>query len=323
MHKKIFRFRRGDNGKNKRRFYKIGQNLVFVEYEINGVNLANLLNKIKKEGISLYKVRFIKEKSLTIRIKSKDEKKFFAITKNLCYNVKRIRDCGKMFPIINLLKNPSVLVGALLFILLSVYFSNFILGVTFVGSGVRYSDEVLSYLNDLGIRENKIIDKNKLEEVSSKILSSTNKFSFVSVKKKGNRLIVELVLSEKEPYIQKNSERDLYCDVDGVVEDIKLYRGTCMVKVGDKVDKGDLLVLGQMEIKEKVLEVNALAVVTIKTQKEFNYISSFDNDEENAIIFATSSFNEEIADVLVDKTNQNGKYYYKVTVLYKRIIYTG
>ena len=323
MHKKIFRFRFGDNGKNKKRIDKIGQNLIYAEYEIKGVNLSNLLNRLKKEGIGLYKVRFIKEKTVTLRVKIKDEKKFFAITKNLCYNVKKIKSCGKLLPLINLLKSPSVIVGALVFIIVSVYFSNLILGFTFIGSGVRHSDEVVLYLEKAGIKENSFIDKRELEKVANGILSSTDKFSFVSVKKKGSRLIIELILSEKKPQIKNDSEKNLYSTVDGVVEDIKLYRGTSMVKVGDRVNSGDMLVLGQMEIKEKVLEVNALAVVTIKAQKEFNYISSFDNDEENAINFATSSFNEEIEEVVALKQQKNGKYYYKVTVFYKRIIYTG
>lgn len=323
MHKKIFRLRRGDNGKNKKRFDKIGQNLVYAEYEIKGVNISNLLNRLKKEEISLYKVRYIKEKTVTLRVKVKDEKKFFAIAKNLCYNIKKRKNCGKLLPLITLLKSPSVIVGVMLFIILSVYFSNLILGFTFVGSGVRYSDEVLLHLNELGIKERCFIDKSKLEKVANGILSNTDKFSFVSIKKKGSRLIVELILSEKKPYIKNDSEKNLYSNIDGVVEDIKLYRGTSMVKVGDRVKCGDLLVLGQMEVKEKLLEVNALAVVTIKAQKEFNYISSLDNDEENAVVFALSSFNEDSEEVLVDKMKKNGKYYYKVTVFYKRIIYTG
>ena len=323
MHKKIFRPRFGGNGKNKKRIDKIGQNCIFAEYEINGVNIANLLNRLKKEKISLYKVRFIKEKTVTLRVKVKDEKKFFAITKNLCYNVKKRKNCGNLLHLISLLISPSIIVGAVLFIILSVYFSNLILGFSFIGSGVRYSDEVRLYLKEAGIEERCFVKKDKLEKIANGILSRTDKFSFVSIKKKGSRLIVELILSSKKPYIQNDSERNLYSNIDGVIEEIKLYRGTSMVEVGDMVKCGDLLVLGQMEIKETLLEVNALAVVTIKAQKDFNYISSLDNDEENAIIFATSSINEECEEVLVDKIQKNGKYYYKVTVFYKRIIYTG
>ena len=314
--------RRGDNGNNKKSFDRVGSKYIYSEYEVKGVNLSSLLNRARKEGILVKNVKFSKEKTLTLWVKVKDEKKFFAITKNLCYNVKRIRNCGKLLFLINLLNSPSIIMGAVIFTLLTIYFSGLILGFSFTGSGKRYSEEVVSLLSERGVKKGVFIFNENLESLSNEIIKSSDKFSFVSLKKKGNRLVVELVLSENKPYI-KGEVKDLLSTESGVIEDIKVYRGTAMVSVGDSVEKGDLLILGQMQVKEKLLEVNALGIVTIKVSREFNYILDSDNDEEKAIAFALSSLDEEAESVSVDKSEKNGKYYYKVKAYYKRIIYTG
>ncbi len=320
------RRRRCDSGQNKKHFSKLnnkGFSNVYSTFLVEGLNLSNLLNKLKKEGVEVFNAKLVKAKVLSLCIKISDEQKFFAITNILCYNVKKVKNRGKFLFLYNLLRSPSLCLGVAIFIALSVCLSNFVLGFTFVGNGSRYKNQVISYLNDNGIREKAFLDKVDLDKLSSGILSRFDEFSFVSCKKNGNRLLIELVLSDNQTHIKKDGEKDLYSTVSGVVEEIKVYRGTPSVSVGDRVDEGSLLVSGYMDIKDKRVEVNALAVVTVKASKEFTYISESSEYHEEAKAFALASFNEEASDVFVDKSQLNGKYYYKVTIYYKRVIYTG
>ncbi len=325
MYKKILSGRRGGDRENKKsnnRLKRVIGKEVYAEYKVQGQNLVNLLNKLKKEGIDLFSVKFVGRNAVTLRVKIKDEQKFFAITDNLCYNVKKVKDKGKFLFLYKLLSSPSVIVSALIFIALSVVLSGVIMGVSYTGNGVRYKEEVEAYLNEKGIKEKVLFFTIDLEELSNGILSSSDRFSFVSCKKKGNTLLINLVLAENKTHISSDAEKDLYSNADGVVQEIKLYRGTACVEVGSTVKKGDLLVSGYVEIKEQRLQVNALAVITLLAEKEFTYIAE-DNEEEKVKAFALASFNGEAEDVLVDKEEKNGKYYYRVTVYYKWVIYTG
>ncbi len=318
--------RRCNNGKNKKPFNKLKRDIVksvYVTYQVLGVNFSNLLNKLKREDIELYEISLIKPKVLSISIKISDEQKFFAITKNLCYNIKKVNYKGKLLFLYNLLHAPALCVGVVLFIALSILFSNVILGFSFVGNGSRYKNQVIRYLNDNGVKEMGFIGGVDLEKLSDGILSEFNEFSFVSCKKSGNRLLIELVLSENKTHIKNTNEKNLYSTVRGVVEEIKVYRGTKAVEVGDFVEEGDLLVSGHMDFKDKRVEVNALAVVTIKAKKEFSYISDSEFDEKNAEACALASFAGEVDSLSVDKSQKNGKYYYKVTLYYKIVVYTG
>ena len=288
-----------------------------------GVNFSNLLNKLKKEDIELYEISLIKPKVLCVSIKISDEQKFFAISKNLCYNIKKVNSKGKLLFLYNLFNAPSLCMGAVLFLTLSILFSNVIVGFSFVGNGIRYKNQVVRYLNDNGVKEMGFISGVDLEKLSDGILSEFNEFSFVSCKKNGNRLLIELVLSNNQTHIKNTNEKDLYSNVSGVVEEIKIYRGTKAVNVGDFVEEGDVLVSGYMDFKDKRVEVNALAVVTIKAKKEFSYISNSEFDEKNAEAFALASFEGEADSLSVVKSQLNGKYYYNVTIYHRFVIYTG
>lgn len=326
MYKKILFGRRCDNGKNKKPSNKVkGGKIksVYTTYQVSGLNFPNLLNKLKKEDIELYEVSLIKPKVLCVSIKISDEQKFFAITKNLCYNIKKVNSKGKLLFLYNLLHAPSLCIGAVLFIALSILFSNVILGFSFVGNGNRYKNQVVRYLNDNGVKEMGFIAGVDLEKLSDGILSEFNEFSFVSCKKNGTRLLIELVLSENQTHIKDTNQKHLYSTVSGVVEEVKVYRGTKAVEIGDLVEEGDILVSGYMDFKDKRVEVNALAVVTIKAKKEFLYLSDSEFDEGNAEAFALASFVGEADSLSVDKSQKNGKYYYKVTVYYKMVMYTG
>lgn len=325
MYKKILSGRRGGKWKNKKPSPKLEKTLpggVFCEYIVSGQNLVNLLNKLKKEEIEVQDVKFYKRNTLTLRVKIKDEQKFFAIIKNLCYNVKKVKNKGKLLFLYNLLLSPSIIVGAVAFIVLTIIFSGMIMGVSYTGNGARYSAEVSAYLESKGIVERTFFSAVDLEGLANDLLSSSDKFSFVSCKKKGNTLLINLILAENKTNLLSGKEKNLYSSDFGVVQEIKVYRGTALVSVGDFVNKGDMLVSGHMEIKEKRVEVNALAVVTLLAEQQFTYIAE-DNAEEEAKAFALSSCPFEAEDVSVDKREKNGKYYYRVKVYYKRIIYTG
>ena len=106
-----------------------------------------------------------------------------------------------------------------------------------------------------------------------------------------------------------------------MVDKIYLYSGTALVKEGDLVKKGDLLVGGYAIIKERKVEVPVRAVITIRVEREYAYVFSSEN-KENALLFALNEReNGEIIDIKEEKIKE--KYYYKVKVEYKENLYTG
>lgn len=320
MFKKVLFGGYADLRKNKWNFDKIKG--VYSEYKVKGVNIEVLLNTLKKNNIQVYNCKYIENKTICITVKLIDEQKFFAISKKLCYNVKKVKNSGKFLWLYKLITNPGIIVGCLLFVLLTSVFSDFVFGFKFVGDGRIYSNLVETQLQEMGVTRLSRFSKIDEKALANTILTENDEFSFVNCKKQGNNLVIELILSESKPHINTTTNKDLVSQYDGVIDKIYLYRGTPLFKEGEQVKKGDVLVGGYVVIKENIVEVNALAVVVIKFNRQVSCVLDEDNDEL-AKSFVLDSIEENGQVVNIIKEQKNGKYYYTVDIEYKISLYTG
>lgn len=116
---------------------------------------------------------------------------------------------------------------------------------------VRISDEelnssaTLSSLYELGLHSGarwSDIDKDAIE---AKLLLSSDDISWVNVNRRGT---VAYVTLEKKKSFEKEKDGFKYSNVissdDAVIEEINVKRGYAVVKVGDAVKKGDVLISG-------------------------------------------------------------------------------
>lgn len=305
------------SGKNLRELY-------YTSYEIKGLNLDRLINTLKKRGVALYDLKKFGVKRLVLTVKGSDNKKFFAITKELCYNVKRLRDKGRFYPALYLFRNFGLVIGAFLFIAIAVFFDDVIFSFSFTGSGNVYKREVTEYLNSRGITVYSRFSDLDFKTLEDDILAFNPHLSFASCKKNGNRLAIELALGSSGTDVLSGNVAELRSDVDGTIESIKIYRGTALVGVGDAVKKGDLLVGGYATVQDKTVQINVLACVTIITDSVTVYRSQVDNAEEQAILYAEEiNPNREHLGAEVSKTQENGEYVYTVVLKYRHVLYVG
>ncbi|MBQ3219593.1 MAG: sporulation protein YqfD [Clostridia bacterium] len=302
---------------------RTGGRLVKSTYLIKGLNLDRFINIVQKKGISLYDVKKIGVKRMLITVNFYDCEKFFAIAKDLCYNIKKIRDKGIGYPVFYLLRNFGLIFGAIIFIATAIFFNDIIFELSFSGSGKIYSREVKQYLQSVGVTEYKRFSKVDLNLLGDDILKSNSHLSFATCKKNGNRLEIELVLSKDKVETLNGNLYALYSDVDGVVESVKVYRGTALVVKGDVVKKGDLLVGGYAVIKEQTIKMNVLATVSVIMEKEFIYLSDKDNEEDKARLFAEEEIDKEIVSGKTIKSFENNKYVYKTTLKIRRVLFAG
>ena len=314
-HKKILRERPSNNGKN----YIGGKNLVlYTRYTVEGVNLDSFINSVKKKGINLYEIKKINRKKISLCIEYAQNENFFAITKNLCYNIMRKGEKGKHYPLFLLIKNLGATIGAILFVFVCFLLSDFIFSFEFSGTGSVYKKEVENYLAGRGITKFTRFSDLNLDALSDEILASSEKLSFAEVKKRGNRLEISLALKNPPTSTLTGSAKNLISTDDGIIEEIKVYRGTALVKKGDFVKKGDLLVDGFVAVKDVIVSTNVIATVSIRTEWKFTYLSDFDKEEKIALALAEGVFGTDYEDFLITVGGKDGKFEY--TVILQRII---
>ncbi len=302
--------------KNSGNREKLTSNL-YSTYIVKGYNLDVFLNSLNRRGVEVYSAKKLTKNTLKLSIKYTDNKIFVALAKELCYNVKKLRDNGLYYPILYLFKNIGVFIGAVIFCLSTVFFNDYILGFEFEGSGSIYSKRVEEYLKEQNITKYTRFSDVNLKTLGEKVLQNSEFLSFASCQKVGNRLKFNLVLSSQKVPVLKDDKHQLYSRVNGVIKSIKVYRGTAVKNVGDSVTEGELLVDGYSIIKEQVVETHVLAEVKIETYKTAIYTSSLSGEEDKAIIFAKEQYSSYQFDrESVTAKENNGEYIYTVNLFY-------
>ena len=170
---------------------------IFTRFTVEGLNLDRLIGTLSRRGIRLYRMRKINRKTLKFSLKNEDKQKFFAIMENMCYNVTETGEYGLgMIPAL-LGRHPGAVLGVFL-LAFSLFFGDAVMtGVQFSGSGALYAAEAERTLEECGVRPFTFFAAYDRDELERLLLKNPH-FSFASVKKEGNRLVVELALADEE-----------------------------------------------------------------------------------------------------------------------------
>lgn len=297
---------------------------VYTVFKVTGLNQDRLINVVKKRGITLYDIKKQSNKQLIVSVSVKESKKFFAIAKELCYNVVRIKEKGLAKPFLQLMRSFSMAIGALVFSIVAFVCNDTVFAFSFSGSGSIYSADVERYLAGIGITPFVRFSSFDISKVEDGILANNKNLSFVALSKQGSKLNLELVLAESRVDVLRGDVYELLSPNDAVIESIKVYRGTAVVKKGDAVKKGDLLVGGYAIIKEQTVKINLLACVTLNVSVQYEYTSNREDDEQNAYIYALAQMGDrDVIDVKVEKQKIGSEFKYISTACYRKVIYAG
>ena len=293
-------------------------------YLVQGVNLDFFINTLKKRGVALYDVKKYGNKRLYLSVNFNERRKFFAIAKEMCYNVKKVGEKGRGRAVLSAYRSFGLVLGCVLIALVAIFSNRYIFSITYTGSGSVHSRLANEYLYSFGLKPFADIKGKDLSVIEDGLLSHLSGVSFVSIKKSGNRLIVDMALSDDKTERLKGDVYSLVAPTDCVVEDLKIYRGTALVCVGDLVKAGDVLVDGFYQMNEQKLKINVLAVATLKCQKQFQFKATDAGLGEQASMLALEKLGvQNVIETLVNEERLENEFVYTVTVYYRQTIYVG
>ncbi len=297
---------------------------IYSEYQIKGYNLDSFLNFVKKKGICVYDAKKIQPNLIKVSVKYRQGKKFFAIAEELCYNIIKIKDKGRFYPFLYLYKNLGLVIGSFILLALAIFSNDFIFRVEYSGTGNVLKHDVHRQLQEYGITRFSRFSSMDLDELSTKLLAENPRLTFVECSKEGNVLIVNSVLSEGNKEKLTGNATELVSDTDGIIEDLKIYRGSARVKIGDEIKKGQILVDGLVTVKDQELTVNVLAVAYIKCKAVYEYNSTASGLENAVLSMYEENFDDgEVIESNVFVTQTENGYVYQIEIYYRRIVSVG
>ncbi len=138
-------------------------------------------------------------------------------------------------------------------------FSQYTWIISVEGNARLLDYQILEMLKEYGVESGMAKKTTELRAIEEQILMDRSELSFISLKTKGVKMTVTVAEAKEAPIVYDPLRRgDIVAGHDALVESISVFAGTPLVKAGDTVRKGQVLISGY----ENGLQVCALGEVT-------------------------------------------------------------
>lgn len=240
---------------------------------VKGECSERILNLCARHGITLWNSRIIKN-GIETSICIKDFLELPEIVKGSGLRIHIIQKRGLPIKLNKNRKRVGLFVGMVCSLIILQIASSYIWVIDIEGNRKVKSEEILKACRKIGItegiRSNSISPKIQREQ----LLLELDSLAWASLNVEGSRLTVnvsEIKALGKEEDVATN----LKADADGIIKKVNVTSGNCLVKTGDTVKKGDILVSGILEASDGTRFVKSAGVITAFTTRSVTVEGDF------------------------------------------------
>lgn len=216
--------------------------------EIEGYFVEKFLNSSLKDNLFLWNLKRRSATVLRVNVADSDFGKLKNIVnKNQCL-LKVISSRGIPNIYQRYKKRRYLIYASIVFIFFIFSISRFVWNIEVVGNSRLSKEDVISLVENDGLKIGKYKGKIDTEKIIKKIRSEREDISWIGIELKGTNAIVKIVETEEKPMVvDENDFCNIVAKKDGIISKISAQNGTIMVKDGDEVKQGQILIAGWME----------------------------------------------------------------------------
>jgi similar to stage IV sporulation protein len=220
----------------------------YVIIIVEGYFLEKFINICTHRHIRLWNVKWQKNSRVIMKLSIDDFRLLRPIAKKTHCKVHIINKKGLPF-LLNRYKNRKpFIIGLGICIIIFFLISSFIWDISIVGNSKLSTEVILNKLNENGIKLGALKYNVNLDKSVENLMLELDDLARVSISLKGTKILVTVNERVKPPDLVK---REVPCDLvamkDGVIFSIIAKEGLEMVKIGDTVTKGQVLISGTIE----------------------------------------------------------------------------
>lgn len=233
-----------------------------------------LLNAAAKNNIKIWNLIY-KKGCITGNISVKNFLKLRYVKRGIKCKIKIISKNGLFFHLRKYAKRSGFYIGIILFLAIQLILSNFVWIINVVGNEKISKQEILDSCAKIGIVEGMYKKKLNVKYDAQKLLLQQKGLAWGSLNLEGCILTVnvsETAVSDKE---QRETPSNIKASLGGKISKIDVKSGNVLVKVGDTVSKGDLLVSGVIERFSSSLFVYSEGTILAKTTRTYSAEGKF------------------------------------------------
>lgn len=217
----------------------------YVIIRVEGLTLEKFINLAIAKNIYLWDIIRVDYTTLEAKISINGFKALKPVVRRVGCRVNIISKNGYPF-FINKFKYRKMLAFGFVLALIIVFFlTSLIWSIDIKGNERISSDEVLDYLEDMGVELGTPKRKIDVTEIKKQLLTSVESLSFVRAEIKGTKLIIEIKESDLKPNeVDRKYNCHIVASKKAVIEKITAKNGKSIVEKGDIVKEGQILISG-------------------------------------------------------------------------------
>ena len=233
-------------------FFKIVFSYIlgYLRISIEGYYIERFINICKKRNITIWNLKRNKNTMLFFNVRIKEFKEVCKIVKQLNCKLKIRNKKGLPFLMYKYKKRKAFAILLIIVVFIIGLSSMYVWNVDIIEENNQELPNIRQDIEEAGIKLGTLKSKINSKEIINKIRLKRNDVAWMGIEKKGTNIIVKLVKADQKPEIVDTNE---YCNIvsdkTGVITKINAQNGTANVKVGDTINKGDILINGWMEGK--------------------------------------------------------------------------
>ena len=222
----------------------------YVRLTIEGYYIERFINICTTNKILIWSLKREKGVKLHLNIGIQDFYKAIKVAKKLKCKVKIEKKRGVPF-LLNKYRKRKVFLISLIVIMIALYVSsNYVWNIEIQIEDNLELENIEEDIKQSGLEIGTLKSKINTQEIVNKIRLKRDDISWIGISLQGTNAIVKAVKAKEAPELI--DEKD-YCNIiakkGGIITQISAQNGTAQVKIGDRVEAGQVLIQGIMEGK--------------------------------------------------------------------------
>lgn len=220
----------------------------YLYVRIKGNSPERFINLCSARKIQIWNIKKT-EKGYEFNISIDDFKRLPSIAKKTKTRPYIINRMGFPFLIKQIKPRKGLWTGGILFFVLLYVLSSYIWDIQISGQYTYTKEALIKYLRTIDVYSGMAKRNLSCPEVETAIREKYTDIGWVSAELRGTKLLIKIQETNMPSLYETDSTpRHLVASRSGVVDSIMTRTGTPLVKKGDVVEKGDILISGIVEI---------------------------------------------------------------------------
>ena len=244
-----------------------------VEVVLMCADSAFTLKRISAAGISVYHVTEGKDGfGLVLSLARGDYRALKKLAGKYGYECRITKREGLYWNVKSVLRRPVLLVGMLLFFIISLYLPSRVLFFQVEGNESIPSRLILQACENAGVGFGSSRAEVRSERVKNALLESIPRLKWVGVNTKGCVAVITVQERADEPEENATGVSSIVAARDGVITSCTAEKGNLLVRPGQAVTEGEVLISGYTDCGLSIRATRALGEVYAQTNREITAV---------------------------------------------------